>query len=65
MGLFGEAGTGKSRVVEAIQVWFVAQNWSTELIVTATTGTAAFDIRGATLHSALGIPVENGTNLSK
>jgi hypothetical protein len=58
MGLFGEAGTGKSRVVNAIRAWFVYLNRSDELVVTATTGTAAFNIRRETLHSALGIAVE-------
>ena len=58
MGLFGEAGTGKSRVVDAVRAWFATLDRSKELIVTATTGTAAFNINGSTLHSALGIPVE-------
>jgi ATP-dependent exoDNAse (exonuclease V) alpha subunit len=58
MGLFGEAGTGKSWVVNEIRAWFASHNRSKELIVTATTGTAAFDIQGETLHSALGIAVE-------
>ena len=38
MGLFGEAGTGKSRLVDAIKAWFSLLNRSAELIVTATTG---------------------------
>jgi hypothetical protein len=58
MGLFGEAGTGKSRVVNAIHAWFAYLNWSDKLVVTATIGTAAFNICGETLHSALGITVE-------
>jgi PIF1-like helicase len=58
VGLFGEAGTGKSRIVNAICAWFASRNRSHELIVTATTGMAAFNIRGETLHSALGIAVE-------
>jgi hypothetical protein len=45
MGLFGEAETGKSRVIDAIRAWFASQNRSRELVVTATTGTAAFNIR--------------------
>ena len=60
MGIFGEGGTGKSRLIEAIHVWFAALSRSNELIVTATTGTAAFNIKGRTLHSAVGISVENG-----
>ena len=65
MGLFGEAGTGKSRVVDAVRAWFATLDRSKELIVTATTGTAAFNIKGSTLHSALGIPVESGDTAHK
>ena len=60
MGIFGEGGTGKSRLIEAIRAWFAALSRSNELIVTATTETAAFNVKGRTLHSAVGIPVENG-----
>ena len=60
MVYFEEGGTGKSRLIEAIPVWFAALSRSNELIVTATTGTAAFNVKGRTLHSAVGIPVENG-----
>jgi hypothetical protein len=59
MGLFGEAGTGKSRVVDAIKSWFQRIGRESELVVTATTGVAAFNIRGTTLHSALGIAIED------
>jgi hypothetical protein len=58
MGLFGEAGTGKSHVVNAIRAWFAYLNRSDELVVTATTGTATFNICGETLHRALGIAVK-------
>ena len=60
MGIFGEGGTGKSHLIRAIREWFEQLNRSTELIVTASTGTAAVSISGTTLHSAVGIPVENG-----
>jgi len=65
MGLFGEAGTGKSRVVDAIRSWFQRIGRETELVVTATTGVAAFNIRGTTLHSALGIAIEDCDNAVK
>jgi hypothetical protein len=58
MAIFGEGGTGKSRVVEAVRYWFTALNRQHELVVTGLTGAAAFNIRGPTLHSALGIKVE-------
>jgi PIF1-like helicase len=35
------------------------------VIVTATSGTAAFSIKRSTFHSALGIPVENGDKPQK
>jgi hypothetical protein len=57
MGLFGEGGTGKSRLVNALRAWFSRNNRSTELIVTATMGSAAFNIRGSTLHSATNLTV--------
>jgi len=60
LGLFGEAGTGKSRVVKAVKAWFRRISRESELIVTATTGVAAFNIGGVTLHSALGIGIEEG-----
>ena len=60
MGIFGEGGTGKSHLIRAIREWFEQLNRSSELIVTASTGTAAASISGTTLHSAVGIPVENG-----
>jgi hypothetical protein len=60
MGIFGEGGTGKSRVIEAIGHWFHLINQAQRLIVTATTGAAAVKIHGSTLHSAVGIPVESG-----
>ena len=63
MVYFEEGGTGKSRLIEAIPVWFAALSRSNELIVTATTGTAAFNVKGRTLHSAVGIPVENGDGM--
>ena len=60
MGIFGEGGTGKSRLIKAIRAWFVALSHWNELMVTATTGTAAFNVKGRALYSAVGIPVENG-----
>jgi hypothetical protein len=63
MGIFGEGGTGKSRLIEAIRAWFAGLSRSLELIITATTGTAAFNVKGYTLHSAVGIPVENGDGM--
>jgi hypothetical protein len=53
----GEGGTGKSRVVEAIQKVFQARNEPDAIIVTATSGSAAVGVNGTTIHSALGLRV--------
>jgi hypothetical protein len=53
----GEGGTGKSRVVEAIQKVFMARNEPDGIIVSATSGSAAVGINGVTVHSALGLCV--------
>ena len=55
MGIFGEGGTGKSRLIDAIRAWFKFCRREEELVVTATTGAAASKINGTTLHSATGI----------
>src|SRR5205814_6890375 len=65
MGLFSEAGTGKSRLVDAIKTWFSLLNRSAELIITATMGAAAFNIWGSTIHSALGITIKWGDKTRK
>ena len=57
LGVFGEGGTGKSHLIAAIRAWFATLNRQNELIVTATTGTAAFNVAGTTLHSAANLPV--------
>ena len=59
MGVFGEGGTGKSRLIAAIRAWFAVLNRQNELIVTATTGTAAFNVSGITLHSSANLPIGN------
>ena len=58
MGVFGEGGTGKSTLIKAIRVWFESNNRGHELIVTATTGSAAVKVNGSTVHSAVCIPIE-------
>src|SRR5205814_1863026 len=62
MGIFGEGGTGKTRMIQAVRTWFEVLDRRNELVITATTGTAAFKIKGNTLHSAVGIPIEFGDN---
>src|SRR5579859_4150849 len=58
MGVFGEAGTGKTQVIKALQAWFTRLNRANELLVTATTATAAINIHGRTVHNATGIAIE-------
>jgi hypothetical protein len=58
MGVFGAGGTGKSTLIEAIQVWFRRNGREKELIVTATTGSAAVKVKGRTVHAAASIPIE-------
>ena len=45
MGVFGEAGTGKSRVVTAIRAWFAMLNRSKELVTSAMTGSCGIPDR--------------------
>src|SRR5271154_3692295 len=62
MGLFGEGGTRKSRVINAIRKWFQVRGMSDELLITATTGAAAVKIGGRTLHSAIGLRKDGKVN---
>lgn len=50
----GEGGTGKSRVIATIAELFASKGISHRLLVTATSGTAAANINGITIHSACG-----------
>ena len=59
LGVFGEGGTGKSRLIAAVRAWFAVLNRQNELVVTAPTGTAAFNVAGITLHSAANLPIGN------
>src|SRR5579859_4635934 len=58
MGVFGDGGTGKSTLIEAVRVWFKRNSRGNELIVTGTTGSAAVKVNGSTVHSAVCIPIE-------
>src|SRR5437762_9406258 len=65
MGVFGEGGTGKSCLIAAIHAWFAVLNRQNELMVTATTCTAAFKVAGITLHSAANLPIGKQTKKKK
>lgn len=53
--LSGSAGSGKSRVIRALQDFFSMKGESRRLRLTAYTGIAASNINGVTLHSALNL----------
>ena len=53
MAVFGEGGTGKSRVIAAIQDYFTTTGRSSSIRTTAPTGCAAANIKGITIHSLL------------
>jgi hypothetical protein len=57
MYLGGAGGTGKSRVIDAILDMFKVQRYDNELLVTASSGSAAAKINSATVHSTLGISI--------
>ena len=54
MIIYGTAGTGKSYLIDAI-----ASELKHDCCITATTGIAAFNINGVTIHSLLQLPIRN------
>lgn len=55
MFLTGEGGTGKSRVIDAVEAFCKSWHRPNALAKTAMTGNAAVSISGRTLHSWLGM----------
>jgi hypothetical protein len=55
----GAGGTGKSRVIDAIYDVFKIKNCEKELLITASSGSAGAKIQGVTIHSALGIGIND------
>ncbi|KAJ7153777.1 hypothetical protein C8R46DRAFT_912188, partial [Mycena filopes] len=53
MHLGGPGGTGKSRVIDALQDFFVSRDESRCFRLSSFTGVAARNISGMTLHAAL------------
>ncbi|KAJ3568908.1 hypothetical protein NPX13_g6264 [Xylaria arbuscula] len=58
----GPGGTGKSRIVDALRDVFAARGQSHHLQITGTSGSAAAQIGGTTLHSACGLDINRSTN---
>ncbi|XP_044716012.1 PIF1 protein [Hirsutella rhossiliensis] len=56
----GEGGTGKSRIIGALVELFSGKSLSNRLLITATSGTAAAQINGITIHSACGFTKDQG-----
>jgi len=65
MYLGGAGGTGKSRVIEAIHDVFRILNCERQLVLTASSGSAAAKIQGVTVHSALSIPIDDESGTRK
>ncbi|EXL64589.1 hypothetical protein FOPG_19154 [Fusarium oxysporum f. sp. conglutinans race 2 54008] len=58
----GPGGTGKSRIVDALRDVFTTRGQPHHLQVTGTSGSAAAQIGGITLHSALGLDTHRSYN---
>lgn len=55
MYIGGMAGTGKTRVIDALRSWFRRRGESHRMVVLAPTGAAASVVSGSTYHSFLGV----------
>lgn len=53
MILYGQAGTGKSFIINSLR-----KKYPNQIIVTATTGLASSHLKGKTIHSTLQLPVK-------
>ncbi|KAG7424356.1 ATP-dependent DNA helicase PIF1 [Fusarium oxysporum f. sp. raphani] len=58
----GPGGTGKSRIVDALRYVFAARGQPHHLQITGTSGSAAAQIGGTTLHSACGLDTHRSHN---
>ncbi|KAG6996878.1 ATP-dependent DNA helicase pfh1 [Fusarium oxysporum f. sp. conglutinans] len=58
----GPGGTGKSRIVDALRYVFAARGQPHHLQITGTSGSAAAQIGGTTLHSACGLDTRRSHN---
>jgi hypothetical protein len=53
--LGGSGGMGKSWAIKAMETMFTIKGIKKEMVITATSGTAAAGIGGNTIHSAIGL----------
>ncbi|KAM5344579.1 hypothetical protein ACJ41O_013114 [Fusarium nematophilum] len=58
----GPGGTGKSRIVDALRDVFAARGQPHHLQITGTSGSAAAQIGGTTLHSACGLDIHHSSD---
>jgi ATP-dependent DNA helicase PIF1 len=53
--ILGPGGVGKSRLIKTMQEYHNSSNESTDMVLCASTGVAAYNIGGMTIHSFMGI----------
>ncbi|KAH7012614.1 uncharacterized protein B0I36DRAFT_205790, partial [Microdochium trichocladiopsis] len=58
----GPGGTGKSRIIDALRQVFTARGQLHLLQITGTSGSAAAQIGGTTVHSACGLDARRSSN---
>ncbi|KZP27492.1 hypothetical protein FIBSPDRAFT_683605, partial [Athelia psychrophila] len=58
MILYGEGGTGKSKVIQTVTEAFARRGVKYMLVKSAYTGVAAYLIDGKTTHTIAGLPVD-------
>ncbi|KAH6883841.1 hypothetical protein B0T10DRAFT_376515, partial [Thelonectria olida] len=58
----GPGGTGKSRIVDALRDVFTTRGQPHHIQITGTSGSAAAQIGGTTLHSACGLDIRRSHN---
>jgi hypothetical protein len=64
MYIGGMGGTGKSRVIHALRLFFQLRKESHRITICAPTGTAAALLQGSTYHSVLGFSQHNNEDIS-
>jgi ABC-type glutathione transport system ATPase component len=58
----GAAGTGKSQVIKAVRQYFSKTNQEDKLKIAAFTASASLSISGSTIHSLIGLSIDQNVN---